>query len=246
MSARNLREGATSTVAGHLSDRARAITSLALFLHIFVVLAAVASRNCSSQLAQRMGGLPGVRSYAGLLAMDTNYQFHLTYARPDDFDHFVEVRLNSGSQGTDAGTIALDTEFPVPGLWPAMRFRHYERLAGRLAAFGADPESDFGAGILAQAIAAHASASSGAQSGKIRAFELNVESLTEDTQYEPRKFRAPRLARGTTFRDRYYQVAYEADFVISEDSIDIMKVEPEAEVAPPPPADNSAKEPTDS
>ncbi len=109
--------------AGELpSPGIRTTISYAMFVHLFLLaMAVVGHLPPTSPLRTQLGEIPGLRHYAELLAMNSGYNFHLTYGLIEDSPTFVEVRPRGQSS---AEPLVFSPETISPGI----RRAHYRNL----------------------------------------------------------------------------------------------------------------------
>jgi hypothetical protein len=183
------------------SPTVRGLVSLALFIHLFIVLASgLGGARARSDLVENLRDVPGIRDYREVLQIGP-YSYHLTYNVPSDEDHFCEIVLDwragmTDQQLADARRIELQPE----GLswWPDRR-RRYQLLAYHVAQ-NAQQFDRLTLAITRRMLAEH-------------------EITQGDHRFRCRRQRArsmdEQLAQDEALRDpnhpRYFETAYEAD-----------------------------------
>ncbi len=145
--------------ASRLSDGVRTFISLLLFVHLFalglVFFSNFEGGDWDSEMLRRMKIV--VRPYLYPLWLDRPYHFHLTYAEPLDFDHYIEVALTE-KDSTEPSLVRL----PDDDLGVGQRRQRYQRLAWHFARNVELQRGDellpltIGAGLLKQHDAARA------------------------------------------------------------------------------------------
>jgi hypothetical protein len=100
----------------------RTVISYLLFIHLFLLaMAVVGHLPPTSPLRTQLGEIPGLRHYPELLAMNSGYNFHLTYGLAEDTPTFLEVI-------PPASTTAEPLLFSPQAVSPAFRRAHYRNL----------------------------------------------------------------------------------------------------------------------
>jgi hypothetical protein len=145
--------------ASRLSEGVRTFLSLFLFIHLFalgvVFFSNFEAGDWDSDLLRRMKIV--VRPYLYPLWLDRPYHYHLTYAEPLDFDHYIEVALTPKDL-SDTTTVRL----PDDELGIGLRRQRYQRLAWHFARRTESQTPDdllpltIGAGLIKQHTAARA------------------------------------------------------------------------------------------
>jgi hypothetical protein len=126
--------------AAPLSDAARTVISLLLFVHLFALAVTffgnyegsdlVSAQARGSSLVPRLQAV--IRPYTYPLWLDWPLQNHLTYGAAFDFDHYVEVAIAPTEDTTEPEVLRLPEESAGPGL-RANRFRRLAWYVARLA-----------------------------------------------------------------------------------------------------------------
>ncbi|MFV2069455.1 MAG: hypothetical protein ACC645_21025 [Pirellulales bacterium] len=199
----------------------RTLVSFLLFFHLFALSVAVAANaRPVSRLRNSLLQIPGVRAYLDLLNMDLAYNFHLTHATELDTDHFVEIELDwNGKTDPKARRIVL----PEPGMRPGIRKRRFRNLARVMAAVVGEDDVE---SLLPHAVARGLLASNGIDQGHHR-FRCRRHFLLQakDVQsIDP--------AAHDPFHSSRYGTAYEADLIVSQGELSIIKAAGAAETAP--------------
>ena len=145
--------------ASRLSEGARTLISLLLFVHLFslglVFFSNFEGGDWDSDLLRRMKIV--VRPYMFPLWLDRPYHYHLTYAEPLDFDHYIEVALTP-KESSEPQTVRL----PDDELGIGLRRQRFARLAWHFARRAELQTADellpltIGGGLLKQQDAARA------------------------------------------------------------------------------------------
>lgn len=134
------------------SSGVRTFISYALFIHLFLLGATVIGNlPPTSPLRTQLGEIPGLRHYTELLAMNSGYNYHLTYGLSEDTPQFVEITPPEGQ----------DTEpllFSPAEISPGLRRAHYRNLL--LEAY-IRAERELSEGLLPQRIADYVLTSNG-------------------------------------------------------------------------------------
>lgn len=139
--------------ASRLSDGVRTVISLVLFVHLFALgllfLSNFEGGDWDSVLLRRMKIV--LRPYLYPLWLDRPYHYHLTYAEPLDFDHYIEVALTEKDSPEE--TIV---RLPAEDLGIGQRRQRYLQLAWHFARRAELPTADellpltIGAGLIRQ------------------------------------------------------------------------------------------------
>lgn len=193
----------------------RASVSFLIFVHLFALVVAVISNWNPSTLAVRLrNNVPVVKPYLQFLAMDQSYLplYGLTFAMAEDTDMAVEVELNLPDGSQQSLTL------PSNDLWPRERWRHDARLAETAGDLTGEAFRNIES-ILPQAIAAHYVAKYGAKGGTIRC----TRHLLQDIQT---------AGSGDPYDKALYTRVYEARILLVGGSVQLMKKDAAAEVAP--------------
>lgn len=104
------------------SSGVRTAISYALFLHLFLLaMSVVGHLPPTSPLRTQLGEMPMLRHYPELLAMNSGYNFHLTYGMVEDSPTFLEV-------SPPAGSSAEPLLFSPESISPSIRRAHYRNL----------------------------------------------------------------------------------------------------------------------
>ncbi|MEX2113300.1 MAG: hypothetical protein WD845_08950 [Pirellulales bacterium] len=201
------------------SNEARTIASLLLFAHLFAVVVAVTAYTQPSVLQQRLHELfdPYLRNLH-LTAYPISYPFaryHLTHALPSDVDFTCQVQFES----TDG---PAEFVIPPPGLLPPVRTRRYQLLANAAGALASSEVGDDSAAVLLKAIGGSILERHAAAQG----------SLKLRAHYVPELDDMPAVDAGRTAPLENYATVYEADVLVSNGQVDILKKSETLEVAP--------------
>jgi hypothetical protein len=139
-----------------LSDGARTVISLLLFVHLFAISLAFCGNFEGAEFDPKPGLIPRmeavVRPYLYPLWLDRPFQYHLTYGAPLDFDHFLEVAINANQPGDQPAILQL----PDADAGPSLSANRYRRLAWHVARRAQMPDGGdllplaVGAGVLKQ------------------------------------------------------------------------------------------------
>jgi hypothetical protein len=104
------------------SSGIRTVITYALFVHLFLLaMAVVGHLPPTSPLRTQLGEIPALRHYPELLAMNSGYNFHLTYGMVEDSPTFLEVVPPAGSAGEPL-------IFSPEEVSPSIRRAHYRNL----------------------------------------------------------------------------------------------------------------------
>lgn len=206
--------------AGLPPEWLRTTVSFLLFLHLFALTIAVLANWYPSALAlQLRARVPLLAPYLEFLDIDQAYAplYGLTYGTPEDTDQRVEVELNlaDGSQRRFV--------LPRSDVWPHQRFRREQRLA-EVAADLVGENTKSLESFLPQAVAAHYVAETEATGARVvggtircrRQFVQGMEALNSDA--------APPETIDL----------YQAQILTVGGSVQLLKSEAAAEVAPAP------------
>ncbi len=125
-------------------DTARAVISIFLFVHLFVLFVCLTANLVPSSLQQRL--LRVFRPYAQLLNFDLDgTRYFLTHATIRDVDHRLEVLASGESESADESW-----ENIARGRRGSERFHRYQRLADTLSFFQDDERTT---ALLAESVA---------------------------------------------------------------------------------------------
>ncbi len=125
-------------------ESTRAIISILLFVHLFVLFTCLAANLAPSALQQRL--LRAFRPYTQLLNFDPDgTRYFLTHASIRDVDHRIEVLA-----ARDEGPADEPWQNISRGLRGTERYHRYQRLADTLAFFQEDERTT---AVLAESIA---------------------------------------------------------------------------------------------
>jgi hypothetical protein len=201
------------------SNEARTVASLLLFVHLFAAAIAAAAYTQPSFLQQRLHDLcePYLRNLH-LTALPVSYPFaryHLTHALPSDVDFTCEVRF-AGADGQQTVVI------PPAGLLPPVRYARYQRLANAAGTLASSEQGEDAAAILLKAIGGSVLKRSGVEQGTLRV----------QAHYLPELEDMPSVDAGRTAPLENYANVYEADVLVSNGQVDILKKAETLEVAP--------------
>ncbi len=212
-------------------NEARTIASLLLFAHLFAVVVAVTAYTQPSVLQQRLHELfdPYLRNLH-LTAYPISYpfaRFHLTHALPSDVDFTCQVQF----EGADG---AQDAVIPPPGLMPPVRARRYQLLANAAGALASSEVGDDAAAVLLKAVGGSI----------LKQHDATHGSLRLRAHYLPELEDMPAVAAGRTAPLENYANVYEADVLVSNGQVDILKKSETLEVAPSAARNGAAQTPT--
>jgi len=117
----------------HLSDGARTVISLLLFVHLFALTLAFLANYDGAELDQKPSLIPRMKSvvqpYLYALWLDRPLHYHLTYGDPLDFDHYLEVAITPKGTSNEATVLRLPGEDAGAG----PQASRYRRLAWHVA-----------------------------------------------------------------------------------------------------------------
>lgn len=196
-------------------DWLRATVSFLIFVHLFALVVAVISNWNPSTLAVRLrNNVPFIKPYLQFLAMDQSYLplYGLTFAMAEDTDMAVEVELSLPDGSQQSFTL------PSSDLWPRERWRHDARLAETAGDLTGEAFRNIES-ILPQAIAAHYVAKYGAKGGTIRCTRHLLQDIQSAGSSDP-------------YDKALYTRVYEARILLVGGSVQLMKKDAAAEVAP--------------
>ncbi|HET6882372.1 MAG TPA: hypothetical protein VFI31_19560 [Pirellulales bacterium] len=198
----------------------RAVVSFLIFVHLFALAVAVLSNWNPSTLSIRLRqNVPLVKPYLQALAMDQAYLplYGLTFAMEEDTDMAVdlELQLPDGTQ--------RQITLPSNGLWPRERWRRDARLAETAGDLTGERFKNIES-LLPQAIAAHYVAKYGTKGGTIRFTRHKLLSLEALGSSDP--------ALRDPYNPIFYTRVYEARIILVGGSVQLLKKEAAAEVAP--------------
>ncbi|MCU0961042.1 MAG: hypothetical protein MUF48_13135 [Pirellulaceae bacterium] len=132
MGRRSLRDQVDVNASTRLGETARALISVALFAHLFVVATCLAANLVPSLLQQKL--LRFFRPYARVLNFDLDgTRYYLTHGSQRDVDHRIEVLPAGRDAGDPSSWVRL-----VRGLRGSERYHRYQRLAEAIAFFQGD------------------------------------------------------------------------------------------------------------
>ena len=116
-----------------LSDGARTVISLLLFVHLFAIGLAFWGNFDGAEFDPKPGLIPRmqavVRPYLYPLWLDRPFQYHLTFGAPLDFNHFLEVAITSSQPASEPSVLQL----PDADAGPSLAANRYRRLAWHVA-----------------------------------------------------------------------------------------------------------------
>jgi hypothetical protein len=201
-------------------DWLRTVVSFLIFVHLFALAVAILSNWNPSTLSMRLRqNVPLVRPYLQALAMDQSYLplYGLMFAMDEDTDMAVDIdlKLADGSQRQ----VAL----PATNLWPRQRWRHDARLAETAGDLTGERFKNIES-ILPQAIAAHYVRNYGATGGTIRFTRHKLLSIDAPASSDP--------AVRDAYSPLFYSRVYEARIILVGGTVQLLKKEADAEVAP--------------
>lgn len=197
---------------------AQAVASLLIFIHLFLVAIAFTSYSSASALQQRLLSVFG--PYLKTFNFDVNRtygaaaRYHLTHALQTDVDYTVEV------DGKVKGTVER-VGIPPGGLWPRQRQQRYQALANATGWLAEDPVVQ---SILPRAIAGAVLDSLGAAQGTVRCRAHYLTPLENMSSGTP--------AQRDPYDPSYYKIVYEADVLVADGNVDLLKRSAAAETAP--------------
>jgi hypothetical protein len=175
-------------------ETSRALVSIALFAHLFVVFVCLAANLAPSVLQQRLLRL--FSPYARPLNFDLDgTRYFLTHGTSRDVDHRVEVLREAGAEGDESAWQWVGSG--APG---SERYHRYQRLAEALAFFA---EDDSVTALLAAGVARQAARYEGVPVREIRCRQhllqswmaVRSESPAERDPAAPSYFAYPYRAR---------------------------------------------------
>jgi hypothetical protein len=196
-----------------LGETARGVISLLLVIHLFMLAVGVLSNRVPSQIESDLRTVP--RPYLQMLCMDLSYSFHLTHAQLEDTDHFFEVDLTL-ADGSQKRVLV-----PPPGMWPPVRFRRFERLAGTAALLNGNSSVE---AIIPQAVAARLVREYGATGGVIRC-RRHLAQAMQAVSSRDAKERDP-------YSENHYATVFESRILVVGGEVQLLKIEAARESAP--------------
>ncbi len=201
------------------SQETRTVASLLLFVHLFAIVVTVTAYTQPSLLQQRLDELfdPYLRNLH-LTALPVSYPFaryHLTHALPADVDFTCRVRFD-GVHGEESVVL------PPAGLTLPIRTRRYQRLVNAAGELASSEEAVDAAAILPKAIGGSILQQNGVPQG----------SLTLTAHYLPELEDMPAVDAGDGKPLENYSNVYEADVLVNDGQVDILKKSETLEVAP--------------
>jgi hypothetical protein len=127
--AKRSKQSTSSGGTAAVSTTWRTVASFLIFVHLFVVAAAILGNATGAPIWERIvNGVPGLRPYAQALDMNHSYLYHLSWNQSIDADHSIEVDV------TNPTTQQVQTEqFPNNQTWLGIRRRRYRLLGYQLA-----------------------------------------------------------------------------------------------------------------
>ncbi|MCU0693875.1 MAG: hypothetical protein MUF54_21005 [Polyangiaceae bacterium] len=200
-----------------LGETARAVISVVLFAHLFIVATCLASNLVPSLLQQRLLRL--FRPYARVLNFDLDgTRYYLTHGSQRDVDHRIEVLPSARDAGDPSSWVGL-----VRGSRGSERYHRYQRLAEAVTFFQDD---DAVTALLAEGIVRQSTRHDGQALAEVRCRQHLLQSWAAARSEVPAE-RDPESAT-------YYATVYAAR-VISGDrgEIRILKRESAALEAQP-------------
>lgn len=202
------------------SAETRTWVSLLLFVHLFAVVVAVTSYTRPSILQERLHSLfePYLRNLH-LTALPNSYpfaRFHLTHAGATDVDFTIEIEAQRADGTTDV--VALP---PTP-LQPLVRFRRYQALVNATGSLATGEMGDAVISILPKTIAGSVLRHENADGGVIRIRSLGLPSFDDIGSL---------AAMARAARENVSDV-YEAQVIVSPDSVELLRKATTLEIAP--------------
>ena len=203
-----------------LSPAIRTVVSLLLIVHLFLAAVAMSANLAPAYSSFQRRILSVFACYTQLFGVDLNFTpFYWTHATLEDVDHRIEVLVEGRQAERDQDWIVL----PDAGLRGSDRYHRYQRL-GRV--WGLLSQRDDLTATLAQGVGS---------------------SFREQRGIQPRRVRCRRhmlqgweVSRSGTNAQRnpddpsYFQVAYDANLVISRNGdVSVVKIAEAREIAQP-------------
>ncbi|REK12273.1 MAG: hypothetical protein DWQ37_12495 [Planctomycetota bacterium] len=201
------------------SPEARTWASLLLFAHLFAIVLTVTSYTQPSVLQGQVHAL--FETYLRNLHLTANpvsypyARFHLTHALAGDVDFSVEVEAQHADGTTETITLPPDVQ-------PLVRVRRYQALANAAGTLADDQFSEGISTILAKTIAGSTLRREEATGGTIRIRSHLLPELQNVSSLE-------QIARA--MRENV-TTAYEADVIVSDTSVELLRRSTTLEVAP--------------
>ncbi len=133
----NSRQSESEATSG---EAGRAIVSVFLFIHLFVLFVCLSANLVPSELQVRLLNL--FRPYTQLLNLDLDRtRLFLTHASVRDVDHRIEVIHHVPDDGVANESLEPEWEPISRGMAGGERLRRYQRLADAMAFFQEDEET---------------------------------------------------------------------------------------------------------
>ncbi len=210
----------TPTPAPTWSAETRTWVSLLLFVHLFAVVVAVTTYTRPSMLQERLHDLfePYLRNLH-LTALPNSYpfaRFHLTHAGTTDVDFSIEIEAQRAEGTSDV------IKLPPTPLQPLIRFRRYQALTNATGSLATGEMGDAVTSILPKTIAGEVLRRENAEGGVIRIRSLGLPDFDDMGSL---------AAMARAARENVTNV-YEAQVIISPDSVELLRKSTTLEVAP--------------
>jgi hypothetical protein len=192
--------------------------SLLLFVHFFGIAVALSSYTMASQLQQR---LLEVLPYLKTFNFDLTHTYaspaklHLTHGSATDIDFSVEIIAHHAD--AESETIVI----PPAGLLPPQRSRRYQALANVMGSLVGNEEVE---AMLPKTVAGAILRQAGSKRGTIRIKAHYLATMDDLSSSKPER----RDPLGPAF----YSTVYEAQVLVSKDSVNLLKSAAVGEVAP--------------
>jgi hypothetical protein len=220
--------------AGALSDTARTVINLLLFVHLFALGVAIISNTsplpdpgqpAMADLKRQFRQVPGLVAYLQLLNMDFGYiggdryqsaDYHLTHNTVWDLAYRIEVTLKL-PEGVEQEVI-----IPNASLQPGLRRLHYQMLATRMARLeGYDgPDAQ-----IPLAVAKHYVRRFGATGGRLR--------LVGEMQRTMEELNGLDRRAGEDLPPLESRVAFDFYILVQGDNVSLLRAESTRDAAAP-------------
>ncbi len=210
----------TPTLTPTWSAETRTLVSLLLFAHLFAVVVAVTAYTQPSALQLRLHRLfsPYLRNLH-LTALPNSYpfaRFHLTHANTTDVDFSIEIEAHRADGASEV------VGLPPTPLQPLVRFRRYQALANATGSLATGEMGDAVVSILPKTVAGAVLRAENAEGGVIRIRSLGLPDFDDMAS----------LAEMARAARENVSTVYEAQVIISPESVELLRKSTTLEVAP--------------
>jgi hypothetical protein len=203
----------------------RTLLSFLIFLHMFAIGVGTFSTYNWSHLERALRDVPPIRPYLQLVGMDVPFValYSLTFGEEFDRDFsFTVVEVDPKKKPEDLGTVQL----PGPDTRPLERARRYDRLARKVAQFGAPDQQDEAAqALIAMAVGKYELKKHGWDRCRVRCIGRRIPLMQHARSLDP--------AERDISSPMYFEKIYEAEvWITKRGDFQMQKVEAASDTAP--------------